>query len=135
MHWILSFDGGCTPNPGKGSCAYKATCRTTGIILEKSWSMIGDNNTNNQAEWEAVINGLEEIMKKYPQSERVQVYGDSKLVIEQLSGCYKVKSAKLKPYYSRWCTLHKRFRNTMFIFNHIYREINTEMDEACKNAR
>jgi len=136
MQWILTFDGGCTPNPGKGSCAYKAVCRGSAHLeVKRSWPMKGNNNTNNQAEWEALVTGLEELLDSNYNVTSIIVYGDSKLIIEQISGIYRVKSNKLRPYYNRWLQLRNKFKSVDFKFNHIYRELNTEMDESCKDAR
>lgn len=135
MTWILNFDGGCTPNPGKGSCAYKAVCRDNGYTISRAWAMGPEWSTNNQAEWEAMIVGLEELMEKAESVRKIIVYGDSQLVINQANGLDRVKSTKLRPYYRRLMKLRRENSKVEFIFSHIYREINTEMDEACKNAR
>ena len=53
--------------------------------------------TNNYAEYQALLAGIK-ICIKYNIQE-VNVYGDSKLVIEQVKGNWKVKSDALKPLY------------------------------------
>ena len=52
--------------------------------------------TNNQAEYEACIFGLESLRDMG--AEQVTVYGDSMLVIKQISKEWEVKEDKLKPY-------------------------------------
>ena len=135
MHWKLNFDGGSSPNPGRGSCAYKAVHADTGQIISRSWSMKGRNNTNNQAEWEAIITGLEELLEQDKGIVRIDIIGDSQLVIEQMAGRYRVNSKRLKPYYKRWLTLRRTYPEVIFTFKHVYRENNSEMDIACKQAR
>jgi ribonuclease HI len=135
MIWRIDFDGGATPNPGRGSCAYRAFCHETSEVLSKSWAMRGRNNTNNQAEWEAIITGLEHLMTTKEKVTKVEVYGDSQLVIEQLNGRYKVSSNRLRPYYKRWLTLKDKYPDVVFSFTHVLRENNSHMDAACKSAR
>lgn len=134
MNWRIHFDGECVPNPGQGSCAYKAECLDTGKVLFKSWCMVG-NTTNNQAEWEAAITALEDLTEYTKNLNVVSVYGDSQLVIEQLNGRYNVNNNRLRLYYKRWLTLRNKYPDVTFTFRHIYRENNTEMDAACKQAR
>ena len=60
-----------------------------------SSSPIKDGNTNNVAEYRAVLFGL----FKHP--EATEVCSDSQLVIRQLNGEYAVKSRELLPYWLR----------------------------------
>jgi probable phosphoglycerate mutase len=51
--------------------------------------------TNNRAEYLALIEGLKAAQEWQP--DRVEVFMDSKLVVEQVSGRYKVKNKDLMP--------------------------------------
>lgn len=135
MHWKIYFDGGASPNPGKGSCAYKAISEKAGRVLTRSWAMEGNDNTNNQAEWEAVVSGLESVLELEKEITVMEIVGDSQLVIEQLAGRYNVNSERLIKYHKRWLNLKDKYPNVTFTFKHVYREENTEMDNACKEAR
>jgi ribonuclease HI len=55
--------------------------------------------TNNVAEYLALIDGLTAVSEWKP--DRVEVYLDSKLVVEQVRGNYRVKNAALAPLYAR----------------------------------
>ena len=55
--------------------------------------------TNNVAEYQALIEGLNAVSEWKP--DRVEVYLDSKLVVEQVRGNYRVKNAALAPLYAR----------------------------------
>jgi ribonuclease HI len=55
--------------------------------------------TNNVAEYLALIEGLAAVSEWTP--ERVEVFLDSKLVVEQVKGNYRVKNAALKPLHAR----------------------------------
>lgn len=51
--------------------------------------------TNNEAEYEALIEGLKAAAEWKP--DRLEVFLDSKLVVEQMNGGYRVKKPELKP--------------------------------------
>jgi len=130
--WTLRFDGGASPNPGKASCAFKATS-DSGAIIERSWRMDGIH-TNNEAEWEAVTVGIETLMVADPDATLIRVIGDSELVVLQLTGVYNVKNRKLRPYKDRISKIEKE-NDVTIIAVHVNREFNEEMDKACKEAR
>ena len=130
--WVIKFDGGASPNPGRASCAFKAY-NGIGHIIEDSWAMHGIR-TNNEAEWEAISVGLERLISKDPSATLISVFGDSELVMNQMSGMYSVRSKKLKPYYMRVKNLKNNHR-AAFTFKHIKREFNEAMDIACRSAR
>ncbi|MDD3031412.1 MAG: NAD(P)-dependent oxidoreductase [Atribacterota bacterium] len=93
---LLRVDGSCIPNPGKmaiGVVIYK-----DGNIVKKVNEIIG-RGTNNIAEYQAVIRGLEEI-KNIP-AESVEFYCDSQLVVKQLNKQFKVKNKRMIPLYER----------------------------------
>ncbi|MCJ7605363.1 MAG: ribonuclease HI family protein, partial [Dehalococcoidales bacterium] len=56
------------------------------------------STTNNQAEYRAVIAGLEKAVKLG--AKHVKLFSDSELVVRQILGRYKVKNAGLRPLYS-----------------------------------
>lgn len=92
----LNFDGSCDPNPG-GIMGFGWIInwnngkKPTEGSKEKKPS---PSNTNNVAEYTALKEGISNYLKlggKGP----LQVYGDSKLVINQMSGAWKVKNQNL----------------------------------------
>lgn len=124
---ILNFDGGSVPNPGKGGCGF--------IIkyLDKKISgsiYLGNNMTNNKAEYSGLLNGLKECVRQGISD--VNVYGDSKLVIEQMKGNWKVKNEELKKYYLECKEYENKFKSISY--NHVYREENKEADENSDKA-
>ena len=62
------------------------------VVLERAGFL--EKATNNQAEYLAVVTALEEVAAADPEA-RVLVQADSKLVVEQLSGNWKIKNAEL----------------------------------------
>src|SRR3954447_18064662 len=87
--YTLTFDGGADPNPGKAYGSYHIRTRAGRERLE-SRIQFGDNMTNNQAEYSALLYGLRDLVRtiekagKPPENYAVDIYGDSTLVIKQL---------------------------------------------------
>lgn len=69
-------------------------CCVTGDS-EVSRSPIGGTNTNNVAEYRAILFGLH----KHP--EATEVFSDSQLIVKQLNGLYAVRKTHLKPWYEK----------------------------------
>lgn len=94
----LWFDGACEPvNPG-GHGTYGIVIEQDEQIVHEERGYIGEGEgiTNNVAEYEALIAGLEHIRAEYSGAS-VTVHGDSQLVIRQLTGEYAVRSPRLRP--------------------------------------
>lgn len=123
-------DGACRGNPGESSIG--------AIVLDSSTDpptqlatvseYIG-KTTNNVAEYRALIAGLEAAA---PYGARcVRVRADSKLVIEQLCGRWKVRQSHLMPLYQEARQLLAQYREKDL--QHVRREFNKEAD-ALANA-
>jgi len=91
---IVEADGGARGNPGPA--AYGAVVRDakTSKVLAAEGLPIG-HATNNVAEYRGLIAGLEMVRELDPGA-AVEVRMDSKLVIEQMAGRWKVKHADMK---------------------------------------
>jgi ribonuclease H / adenosylcobalamin/alpha-ribazole phosphatase len=92
---ILEADGGARGNPGPA--AYGALIRdaATGEVLAERGESIG-SATNNVAEYRGLIAGLE-LAREHAPDAAVEVRMDSKLVVEQMAGRWKIKNAGLRP--------------------------------------
>ena len=87
--FIVEADGGSRGNPGpSGSGAIIIDAESGKVITEIS--KFGGIATNNVAEYRAVIAGLTEAFQHNPQAS-VIVRMDSKLVVEQMAGTWKIK--------------------------------------------
>jgi hypothetical protein len=86
--------------------------------------------TNNQAEYEALLRGLQYLREVEAIS--VEVYGDSELVIKQLNGQYDCKSDALRNYYEECREISKTFQ--LVILQHISREHNEEANRLAQSA-
>jgi ribonuclease HI len=124
----LYTDGCSKHNPGPaaiGVVIKDATGQTISTICQT----IGEA-TNNQAEYRAVIAGLEKALDLGAAA--VEVRSDSQLIVEQLNGRFRVKDAELKPLFQKVQDLHWRFAG--FQINYIPREQNQEADKLANQA-
>ena len=87
--------------------------------------------TNNQAEYQALIDGLKAVMDWKP--DRLEVYLDSKLVVEQVNGKWRVKEPDLKDLHKQATELLKQFGDTVTI-SHVGREENRGADKLVNMA-
>jgi ribonuclease H / adenosylcobalamin/alpha-ribazole phosphatase len=94
-HVIVEADGGSRGNPGPA--AYGALVRDpeTGQVIAQAAATIGVA-TNNVAEYRGLISGLE-LAREYAPNASIEVRMDSKLVLEQMAGRWKIKHPDLKP--------------------------------------
>lgn len=125
---ILYSDGGARGNPGPagiGAVVYDKNKK----IIKKIAQYIGQA-TNNQAEYQALIAGLEEA-KKVGAIE-VDCYSDSELIVKQLNREYKVKNHGLGPLFIKIWNLSQNFKKINF--HYIPREKNKEADELVNQA-
>jgi ribonuclease HI len=120
--YVLHFDGCSKGNPGPAGI---------GAVISKSgkeeWcgcQFIG-KKTNNQSEYSALILGLKEALNR--DIKQLQVYGDSLLVINQVTGQFKVKNIQLQELYKEAIDLIAKF--DYIVFNHVYREFNKRADQ------
>lgn len=127
----LFFDGGCYGNPN-GVATYGYVVYRDGMEVRKEQGVVGEGEgmTNNVAEYEALLKGLQWI-KAQGWREPVTVRGDSELIIRQLAGKYKIRSATAKKYFP----LVKGAAEGMNIrYRHVPREENTIADALTKQA-
>lgn len=105
------FDGGAIGNPGKGYGSYQIVA-AAGVVAERRMEY-GDRVTNNQAEYRTLIAALEDLRQRLGNAvgrTDVAIRGDSRLVVEQVCGRWKVKNAELQPLHRRVIELTRGFR-------------------------
>jgi ribonuclease HI len=86
--------------------------------------------TNNVAEWTAVVRALE--LATELEANRVDLFLDSMLIVEQLHGRWRVKDAKLKPLWSAARRLLDGF--ALWSATHVPRAQNTLADALANEA-
>ncbi len=127
----IHTDGGARGNPGpSGIGAVLEYEDQHGHQKEGLKRYIG-RATNNQAEYQAVVIALERAKELNPTAE-VDVFLDSELVQQQLSGNYKVKNKELQPLFIRVHNLCLNFKKVKYI--HIPRGENKEADRLVNEA-
>jgi ribonuclease H / adenosylcobalamin/alpha-ribazole phosphatase len=92
---IVEADGGSRGNPGPAAFGALVRAATSGEVLAEVGETIGDT-TNNVAEYRGLIAGLRLAHAIDPHAEG-EARLDSKLVVEQMSGRWKIKHAGLRP--------------------------------------
>ncbi|MEU5105900.1 bifunctional RNase H/acid phosphatase [Streptomyces sp. NPDC021354] len=93
--FVVEADGGSRGNPGPAGYGAAVLDPETGETLAEAAEYIG-TATNNVAEYKGLIAGLRAARALDPEAE-VEVRMDSKLVIEQMSGRWKVKHPGMRP--------------------------------------
>ncbi|WP_044506637.1 reverse transcriptase-like protein, partial [Mycobacterium simiae] len=92
MKVIVEADGGSRGNPGPAGYGAVVHSADRATVLAESMQAIG-RATNNVAEYRGLIAGLEDAARL--NANEVDVCMDSKLVVEQMSGRWKVKHPAL----------------------------------------
>lgn len=87
--------------------------------------------TNNQAEYHALIDGLKAVADWKP--DKLDVYLDSKLVVEQMNGKWRVKEPELKELHRQAIELLKPFGDRVSI-RHVDRSQNKGADKLVNMA-
>ncbi len=125
---VLYTDGASRGNPGQAGAGF-ALCDRQGNLLQEGYRFLGEK-TNNEAEYEALLAGLE--MAAAAGCRRLEVRADSQLMIRQLTGRYKVKNRRLVPLVLRVKELAGRFDHVAFV--HVPREENRLADRLANRA-
>ena len=92
---VIEADGGSRGNPGPSAYGAVLKDADTGAVIAEDGSTIGVA-TNNVAEYSGLIGGLLLAEEFAPHAE-IEVRMDSKLVVEQMSGRWKVKHPDMRP--------------------------------------
>jgi len=97
MKLYVNIDGGSRGNPGKGAAAMVITDETGRILATKS-KYLGDEVTNNYAEWSALAGAVKALLslnRRYGSID-AEIRSDSRLVVQQFKGEFKIKSVELR---------------------------------------
>ena len=123
-----TFDGGSRGNPGL--CGAGANLSKNGVEIWCVSKIVSTSNTNNYAEYSALILALDEICNR--NISHVKVYGDSQLIVRQLTGQCKVKCDNLVPLYTRAIELTNKIGDVQFV--HVKRHLNKRADTLANLA-
>ncbi|MGW1253697.1 bifunctional RNase H/acid phosphatase [Streptomyces sp. NPDC002513] len=127
--FIVEADGGSRGNPGPAGYGSVVRDAVTGETLVERAEFIG-TATNNVAEYRGLLAGLRAVHELDPAA-RVHVRMDSKLVVEQMSGRWKIKHPAMKPLAMQAAAL---FPAGQVTYEWIPRERNKHADRLANEA-
>ncbi|KAG2445321.1 hypothetical protein HYH02_008787 [Chlamydomonas schloesseri] len=125
----LEFDGAARGNPGQAGCGAVLRRGDSGTVVCRLRKYMGASSTNNEAEYTALLEGLR--MAKRLGVRRLEAKGDSKLVVMQVEGKWKVNAENLRPLRE---AVMQEVRGLDFKISHIPREWNADADKLSNDA-
>jgi ribonuclease HI len=121
-HVIIYSDGGSRGNPGPSASGF-VVMNAKEEVVHQGGAYLGIT-TNNQAEYHGVRLGLEKALEMGAKT--VDFRMDSLLVVNQLTGVYKIKNHELGPINERIKELAQQFEKVTY--THVRREFNQLAD-------
>ena len=121
-------DGAARGNPGDAGCG-AAIFDEHGALVKELSRYLG-RATNNVAEYEGLLMGLEALLRLGVK--KIIVQSDSELLVRQLNGAYRVKDEKLKLLFQRAMALLRQFRSYRIV--HVHREMNILADQLANRG-
>jgi len=133
---VLMFDGLFEAFNSDGIATYGLIIYQNGNIMYKEGGLVGarslgDDVSNNVAEYTALVKGMEYIIKSGYKGQLI-VKGDSQLVIRQMRGEYAVRARRLINLHERAKQLVQNFKSVAFEW--VPREENVYADRLCRVA-
>jgi ribonuclease HI len=130
------FDGLCQPkNPGGISC-YAFLVKSGGRTIYSDYGIavepFSQDSTNNVAEYTALVKALQWLLEKNLGSTKVEIKSDSQLIVNQLTGDYKVKAKRIISLYKEVLLLKSKFQDIQIKW--VPRERNREADRLTNKA-
>ena len=126
---VIYTDGGARGNPGPAGAG---AVLIDGEKKVEVAQFLGEMQTNNWAEYEAVVIALGRAIELGFLSRDIEFRLDSQLVVEQLSGKWKIKERSLRAQVEKVRALIKNFGTVRFTY--IPREENKEADRLVNEA-
>jgi len=126
--WLLMVDGAARGNPGPAGCG-AVICDEKGAVVRELSRYLG-RATNNVAEYEALLMGLEALIEL--KRNKIIVHSDSQLLVRQLNGEYRVKDEKLQVLHQRARRLLRQFSSCRIV--HVRRELNKAADRLANRG-
>lgn len=123
----LHVDGASKGNPGHAGI---------GVVLSQGEQTLLEycdyigQTTNNMAEYNALIKGLE--LAHENKIDSIAVISDSELIVRQMNGQYKVKNETLRPLYLKAQACARKFRQ--FSLRHVPRSENKDADRLANEG-
>ena len=125
---VINADGASRGNPGPA--AIGVTIKDDKGNLVTSISRRIGRATNNQAEYRAIIAGLEKAIELG--AREVMIYSDSELIVKQINGKYRIKNTSLRILYENLVKLISPLEK--FSIQHVPRKRSIEADVLANKA-
>jgi ribonuclease HI len=126
---IIYVDGGARGNPGPAAIGV-LFCNEKGICFKKFSEFLG-KMTNNEVEYKAAIFALKKFKslfgKKLAKETEIEIRSDSELLVNQMSGKYKILEKNLQPLFLELWNLKLDFKKVKFKL--VSRKKNKEADK------
>lgn len=129
MNLIIRTDGGSRGNPGPAGIGVVLENAANNEVVETHAEFLG-STTNNQAEYKAVILGLQRAV--ILGAKEVEVVADSELLIKQARGEYRVKNPDLALRFAELKALERQLPRVSY--RHVRREYNKAADALANQA-
>ncbi len=130
MSIVVFTDGGARNNPGPAGAG--VVIYENGEKKAEVAAFLGEKQTNNWAEYEAVIIAFGKLLEMGLRDHDITFKLDSQLVVEQIKGNWKIKEPTLKSQALKVHELMKDFHRVSF--THVPREENKEADKLVNQA-
>lgn len=130
MNYYIHTDGGSRGNPGHSGAGAVIKDISENIVIEIS-EYLGIQ-TNNYAEYSSLLLAIEKCLELGINQSKIEIFMDSKLVVEQVNGRWKVKSENIKILNIKIMELLKFFKEISIIY--IPREKNKHADLLANKA-
>ena len=127
--WLLHADGASLGNPGSGG-AGAVIYDDQGRVAAEISQPLGPAVTNNEAEYQALLLGLDRLRSLGIGKIRIRL--DSELVVRQVKGEYKVKNPRLAVFFRQVMDLLAGFET--YDIAHVWRELNRAADALASQA-
>lgn len=128
IHLVAHTDGGARGNPGPAG--YGVVIQDAQGNRVAGLSQYLGHQTNNFAEYQALIAALEYAVEHGPRA--LRVISDSELLVRQMRGIYKVKEPTLRDLHGRASQLVRQLE--WFDIDHVLRGHNKEADQLANEA-
>jgi len=137
MNLIVHTDGGSRGNPGPAALGFVIN-DDAGQEIFKQGKYLG-TLTNNQAEYMAVLEALKWLIENFGSGtlnniNAINIILDSELLVNQLTGKYKIKSPNLRLLADEAGRLQSQLNGTKIIYQHVRREKNKTADKMVNQA-
>jgi ribonuclease HI len=127
MRFEAYFDGGKRSKGNSGPAACGAILLREGSEIRRDRRFIGIA-TSNDAEWQGLLLALRIAKEVVLSTDELTIYGDSKLVVNQVLGKWRAKDPKMAAYRDRAWEVGEKIGCRLRI-SHVLREGNEECDQ------